>query len=915
MANWSTLKAAVASIINTNGNQAITGQLLQNVLNNIITNVGENSTFAGIATVDTNPGAPDGPVFYLVTTAGTYSNFNSIEVLDGEAAIFEWNNGTWTKKVTGFSTQEKLSQLDLKVSRNENITLPTGEYGYTAYESGLRDSKTVRATYLFNNNGYSTIKVTCGFDSNYYAAIAFYSASAQTVEGYLKSESVQAKEGVNTYIAKVPENCKLIAVCNRPTSLAQPIVEAYSDIDFTKLSKYINGFLFGDFYVDINTGDVKAVSDIDVYYGDTSLFHRFSANSVLFNITKVTGTNSVVFKPETKELVYGASEGIIVGITNGKYFYPYGTCNVEYSNGKKDKNTKLLTEEILSLGDKVNSFLFGDFYVDINTGDVVSTSNVDIFYGSNYTLFHRFSANSVLFNITKVSGTNSVVFKPETKELVYGASEGIIVGITNGRYFYPNGSCSVEYSNGKLNNSTRLLTERLLSLEEKVNGYLFGDFYVDINTGNVISTTNVDIYYGSNTLFHRFSSNEILFNITKVSGTNSVVFDTDTKKFTYGATKGIIVGITSGKYFYPYGTCSVEYSNGKKDKNTRLLTEEVLSLTKKVDDTVALPNFVNEAANNTWKRLIEWVGSDDVALIAQITDVHSGGNDRYLHVGYLNKLNDLFSFDLLANMGDIGIDYSSSETQSEMMQLVNNIKSRMSTTSPWVFCKGNHEGKLNDSNVILGNIFNRDIRNRKPLYVEFGDSSKNYGYYDVEAHKLRVYFLNTTDTNNVTNGYALSTEQVQWVADTLAEVQEGWNVVVLTHLCIEACGRTTNETGTMRYGIFDNLCLVMEGFNAKNSGLKMVNWDFTASKAGKIVCNLCGDSHFNNNAVVNGLNYIVRQGYGQGGSEYLPSGATKDVFDSNVNCLFDVLAIKRDGNAKIFRIGVGESSRDLSFTY
>ena len=111
MANWNTLKTAVADIINTNGNQAITGQLLQNVLNNIITNVGENATFAGIATLDTNPGAPDGPVFYLATTAGAYPNFNGIEVQDGEAVILLWNNNAWSKKVTGFATQEKLSQL------------------------------------------------------------------------------------------------------------------------------------------------------------------------------------------------------------------------------------------------------------------------------------------------------------------------------------------------------------------------------------------------------------------------------------------------------------------------------------------------------------------------------------------------------------------------------------------------------------------------------------------------------------------------------------------------------------------------------------------------------------------------------------------------------------------------------------
>ena len=128
MANWSTLKAAVANIIKTNGNQAITGQLLQNVLNNIITNVGENSTFAGIATTSTNPGAPDGPVFYLAATAGTYANFSGIEVLEGEAVILQWGNGTWTKKASGFSTEEKLSYVSSKVIGAQIINFIDGDY-------------------------------------------------------------------------------------------------------------------------------------------------------------------------------------------------------------------------------------------------------------------------------------------------------------------------------------------------------------------------------------------------------------------------------------------------------------------------------------------------------------------------------------------------------------------------------------------------------------------------------------------------------------------------------------------------------------------------------------------------------------------------------------------------------------------
>lgn len=115
MANWTTLKAAIADVIKTNGNQEITGAVLQNTLNSIVNAIGENSTFAGIATPTTNPGVPDGNVFYLATKAGTYANFNGIEIEDGEAVILEWR-GSWTKKTSGFATQEKLTELKNKAA-------------------------------------------------------------------------------------------------------------------------------------------------------------------------------------------------------------------------------------------------------------------------------------------------------------------------------------------------------------------------------------------------------------------------------------------------------------------------------------------------------------------------------------------------------------------------------------------------------------------------------------------------------------------------------------------------------------------------------------------------------------------------------------------------------------------------------
>lgn len=103
MAKWTILKSAIASVIKTNGNQEITGALLQNTLNNIVNTVGENATFAGVAIPTTNPGVPDGPVFYLASESGVYSNFNGIN-LDGTCFVaLVYENSSWLKKEIGAS--------------------------------------------------------------------------------------------------------------------------------------------------------------------------------------------------------------------------------------------------------------------------------------------------------------------------------------------------------------------------------------------------------------------------------------------------------------------------------------------------------------------------------------------------------------------------------------------------------------------------------------------------------------------------------------------------------------------------------------------------------------------------------------------------------------------------------------------
>lgn len=98
MTNWTKLKKAIADVIKTNGNQEITGAIMQQTLMSVVDNVGSNAQFAGVAVPSTVPADTDGNVFYLASTQGIYPNFSGIKVDASEMAVFTKNTaGTWVK--------------------------------------------------------------------------------------------------------------------------------------------------------------------------------------------------------------------------------------------------------------------------------------------------------------------------------------------------------------------------------------------------------------------------------------------------------------------------------------------------------------------------------------------------------------------------------------------------------------------------------------------------------------------------------------------------------------------------------------------------------------------------------------------------------------------------------------------------
>ena len=112
MSNYNNLKTSIDANIKQNGNQEITGPILNSVLNQMVNILGTGYQFAGIATLDpaTNPGTPDAKVFYIANGKGTYTNFGSLEVTEDDVVVLYWDTA-WHKVATGIASQAKLSEL------------------------------------------------------------------------------------------------------------------------------------------------------------------------------------------------------------------------------------------------------------------------------------------------------------------------------------------------------------------------------------------------------------------------------------------------------------------------------------------------------------------------------------------------------------------------------------------------------------------------------------------------------------------------------------------------------------------------------------------------------------------------------------------------------------------------------------
>lgn len=121
MANYATLISAIQSVITANGNNEITGPILQQTLISVVNSLGSGYQYIGIATPETIPGTPDQRVFYLAGP-GVYPNFGPATISGNQIGIFKYSSD-WVVELLQFPiadgsvTTQKLADESVTIDK------------------------------------------------------------------------------------------------------------------------------------------------------------------------------------------------------------------------------------------------------------------------------------------------------------------------------------------------------------------------------------------------------------------------------------------------------------------------------------------------------------------------------------------------------------------------------------------------------------------------------------------------------------------------------------------------------------------------------------------------------------------------------------------------------------------------------
>ncbi len=335
----------------------------------------------------------------------------------------------------------------------------------------------------------------------------------------------------------------------------------------------------------------------------------------------------------------------------------------------------------------------------------------------------------------------------------------------------------------------------------------------------------------------------------------------------------------------------------------------------------ALPEFVMKQAGETFQRYIQWKNGEETLLFPVITDVHTQDKETYRHVGYLAETDRLFGYDLMVNLGDIGINLGSPHNDAKLpRQIIEWTREEMSKfPGLFLYVAGNHDWDggegIHLSSNYLSDVFHstyQRVANRN-LHIQKGTV---YGYYDIPEKAVRMVILNSSGTETVSGDYyCYGKKQLDWLTNLLNNTPLGTDVVILSHFMPHKMGHWKPNHIKPRPATDILTHLLADYVNRRTGGEQGVEWNFTKA-TGCLVGVISGDSHINNFICEDGVNYFVSQGYGPIDKNVMQEGQRRADFNYKESLCCDVVAIKmRTREVRVFRIGAGGEAFDQEFSY
>ena len=313
MSNYSSLKATINANVKQNGNQEITGAIMNSVLNAMVDSLGAGYQYKGVATPATNPGTPDYNVFYLASEAGTYTNFGGLVIGDNEVAALVYN-GSWTKQTTGAATASEVSQL-AQGKVPFTATEKTQQYTKSGYYINL-SSATVGSAYSLEELAaslyvYWIIPCEAGDIFKITTKVNTSSAKAYCILDADNKVLVLQSSAVSNSVVTIPTGGVLLIVNSRNQSGDNPavisLVGRYAKASLADDIEKINNVIFGELVSYIGAGNTYARNNdtgINAKGGHTYRFTPIVRDWAHSSVTSTSTAFAIGYNDGAEYLLY-----------------------------------------------------------------------------------------------------------------------------------------------------------------------------------------------------------------------------------------------------------------------------------------------------------------------------------------------------------------------------------------------------------------------------------------------------------------------------------------------------------------------------------------------------------------------------------------------------------------------------------